>query len=103
MNPLAEITQITSTYPDREVLFDDPLKIKSSPYTHLFTAYGVCVGADGLYVMDGAGEWHGPLLESQVNSEFMINSLWQRLKALQIKPSVVVANYDQDVNATIFD
>lgn len=103
MNPLTEITQITSAYPNKEVMFDEPLKIKSSPHTHLFTAYGACVGKDGVYVLDGAGDWHGPLLDSQVNSEFMINSLYQRLKGMQLKPSVVVAKYDQEVNATIFD
>lgn len=102
MNKLAEINQITSQH-NGQLMFDDALQIKSSPHTHLFTALGLCVGPDGLYVMDSAGDWQGPLLESQVNSEFMINSIYQRLKAIQLKPSVVVASYDQDVNAVIFE
>jgi hypothetical protein len=102
MNKLTEINQITSQH-NGEILFDDPLQIKSSPHRHLFTAYGVCVGPDGVYVLNGAGEWHGPLLEKQVNSSLMINSIYQRLKSIQMKPSVVVASYDNNVNATIFE
>lgn len=102
MNKLAEINQIASQR-NGEVLFDEPLHIKSSPHTHLFTAWGVCTGPDGLYVMDGLGKWHGPLLQEQGNSEFMINSLYQRLKAPELKTSVVVASYDKEVNAVIFE
>lgn len=102
MNQLAEINQITSRH-NGEILFEDALNIKSSPHTHLFTAWGICAGPDGLYVMDGLGKWHGPLLEKQGNSEYMINSLYQRLKAIELKPSVVVANYDDNVNAVIFE
>jgi hypothetical protein len=102
MTKLAEINQITSQH-NGEVLFDEPLQIKSSPHSHLFTAWGVCVGPDGLYVMDSEAKWQGPLLEGQVNSEYMINSLYQRLKVMELKTSVVVASYDKDVNAVIFE
>lgn len=102
MNKLSEIQQITSQH-NGQLMFDDALQIKSSPHTHLFTAWGLCVGPDGIYVMNGEGDWYGPLLESQVNSEFMINSIYQRLKAIQLKSSVVIASYDQDVNAIIFE
>jgi len=103
MNQLIEITQIASTYPDGQVLFKEPLQVKSSPHQHLFTAYGVWGGPSGIYVLDGSGTWYGPLLESQANAGFMISSLYQRLKALQAPPSVVVANYDQELNAVIFE
>jgi hypothetical protein len=102
MDKLAEINQITSQH-NGEILFEDALNIKSSPHTHLFTAWGVCVGPEGLYVLDGSGKWHGPLQESQVNSELMINSLYQRLKSIEVSASVVVAKYDDQVNAVIFE
>jgi hypothetical protein len=103
MNKLIEIAQITSTHRDSKVMFADPLQVKSSPHRHLFTAYGVWSGPDGVYVMDGEGNWHGPLQEKQGNAEFMISSLYQRLKVLPVNTSIVVANYDNEINAVIFE
>jgi hypothetical protein len=102
MNKLLEIVQLAGAHPDGQVIFSEPLVIKSSPHWHLFTAYGVWSGPNGLYVLDGAGDWHGPVEENQGNAEFMINSIYQRLKVLPV-PSVIVANYDQEVNAVIFE
>ena len=103
MNQLIEIAQIAKTYPDGQVMFDEPLKVKPSPHIYLFTAYGVWAGPDGVYVLDGGGDWHGPLQENQGNAQFMISSLYQRLKLLPPPPSVVVAKYDQELNAVIFE
>jgi hypothetical protein len=103
MNHLQFITDTVSNYPDRQVRFDDAIKVKASPHIALFTCYGACVGPDGVYLMDGGGDWHGPLKENQVNAGLMIGSLYQRLKVMQLKPSIVVAQYDENVNATIFE
>jgi hypothetical protein len=103
MNHLQFITEAVNSYPDHQVLFDDAIRIKASPHIALFSCHGACVGPDGVYLMDGNGEWFGPLKEDQVNAALMINSLYQRLKVMQIKPSVVVAHYDPFANVTIFE
>jgi hypothetical protein len=103
MNRLQYITDTVNAYPDHQVEFSDPLQIKLSPHTMPFTVWGLWGGSDGVYVLDGGGNWHGPLLESQINAEFMINSIYQRLKVLPPPVSVVVAQYDEQVNATIFE
>ena len=102
MNQLAYITQSVAAYPDHRVMFDDAIKVKSSPHVALFNCYGAWVGPDGVYLMDYEGEWHGPLKEDQINAGLIISSLYQRLKVMSI-PSVVVAQYDNEVNATIFE
>jgi len=103
MNQLQFITDSLNAYPDHRVAFDDVIRVKSSPHIALFSCHGACVGPDGVYLVDYEGEWHGPLKEDQVNAGLMISSLYQRLKVLQIPVSVVVANYDCEVNATIFE
>lgn len=102
MNQLQYISDSLNAYPDHLVIFDDAIKVKASPHVALFNCYGACVGPDGVYLMDYEGEWHGPLKEDQINAGLMISSLYQRLKVMSI-PSVVVAEYDCEVNATIFD
>jgi hypothetical protein len=102
MNQLEYITDSLNAYPDHRVIFDDAIRVKASPHIALFACHGACVGPDGVYLMDGDGEWHGPLKEDQVNAGLMISSLYQRMKVMSI-PSVVVANYDCEVNATIFE
>jgi hypothetical protein len=103
MNQLVFITDSLNAYPDHQVIFNDEIRVKASPHIALFSCYGACVGPDGIYLMDGAGEWHGPLKEDQVNAGLMISSLYQRLKVLPPPVSVVVAQYDTEVNATIFE
>lgn len=102
MNHLQYITDSLSKFPDHRVTFDDVIRVKASPHIALFSCCGACVGPDGVYLMDDAGEWHGPLKEDQVNAGLMISSLYQRLRVMAI-PSVVVANYDCEVNAIIFE
>ena len=97
MDQLLEIAQIADKYSDRKVMFDTPLVVKGSPHQHIFTAFGIWSGIDGIYVLDGTGDWHGPLQEKQANAGFMISSIYQRLKGMQ----VIIASHDHDVNATI--
>lgn len=103
MNQLQYITDSLNAYPDHRVMFDDAIRVKSSPHMALFDCYGAWVGPDGVYLMDGDGLWHGPIKEDQINAGLIINSLYQRLKVMQLPVSVVVAQYDESVNATIFD
>lgn len=103
MNQLKYITDSLNQYPDHRVIFDDAIKVKASPHVSLFNCYGAWVGPDGVYLMDYEGEWHGPLNEDQVNAGLMISSLYQRMRLLPPPVSVVVAKYDESVNATIFD
>jgi hypothetical protein len=84
-------------------MFDDAIKVKASPHVSLFSCYGACAGPDGIYLLDGGGDWHGPLKEDQLNASLLISSLYQRLKAMSPPVSVVVAKYDEVVNATIFE
>jgi hypothetical protein len=103
MNQLQYITDSLNAYPDHRVTFADAIRVKASPHIALFNCYGACVGPDGVHLMDGEGNWHGPLKEDQVNAGLMISSLCQRMKLLPPPVSVVVAEYDESVNATIFD
>lgn len=103
MNKLQYITDSLNAYPDHRVMFDDAINVKASPHIALFSCYGACICPNGVYLMDGEGEWHGPLKEDQVNAGLMISSLYQRLKVMPPPASVVVAQYDCEVNATIFE
>lgn len=82
MSTLDEIKQMCLQYPDGRVLFNDPLKIKASPHVAVFTAYGAWTGDNGIFLMDAEGNWHGPLLESDVNGKLVISSVFQRLRIL---------------------
>lgn len=76
------IEKITNAHGENEMYFDDPIKIKSTPHTHVFTIYGAKVKDGKCYLMDGGGEWHGPLEASQANAEYVITGLYQRLKSM---------------------
>lgn len=103
MNHLQFITEAVNRYPDHQVIFDDAIRVKASPHINLFTCYGICVQANAVYLMDEGGCWHGPLLESQANAGLMVGSIYQRLKVMPPPVSVVVATYDESINATIFE
>jgi hypothetical protein len=103
MNQLEFIRQSITSLPRQSILFKDAIVIKHSPHIALFTCWGACVAPDGVYLMDGNSEWRGPLKEDQVNAALIISSLYQRMKIMPLPVSVVVAQYDNDVNATIFD
>lgn len=103
MNHLQFITDEINKYPDHQVMFDDAIRVKASPHLLLFSCHGACVGPDGVHLMDDSGMWHGPVKEDQVNAGLVISSIYQRMRLMPPPVSVVVANYDCEVNATIFE
>lgn len=103
MNQLEYITEKVSKHNGKVLTFDSAVIVKSSPHTPVFTCWGLMNGADGLYLMDYVGDWHGPLKREQAFANLVIASLYQRLKSIELETSVVVANYDKEVNAVIFE
>lgn len=89
MKVLETIAQLLTMYPDNKVMFEEPVQVKPTPHRLVFTAYGAWLGADGVYLLDGAGDWHGPLNESQSNASFVIASIYQRLK---LSPGLQLVN-----------
>jgi len=81
MNTLNEIIAIVQSH--SEMLFDEPIVIHTH-HAHVFTCYGLAA-QDGLWLLDGAGEWHGPLSEEQGNGKLVINSIYQRVKAMELE------------------
>lgn len=84
MTTLQAIQQIVASQ-NREIIFNDPVRVKKTPHELVFTCYGVHAEDDGIWLMDGEGKWHGPLGENQGNAMLVINSLYQRLKAMQME------------------
>lgn len=80
MSLLPTISTMLSEFPDSKTMLDVPIKVMSSPHAHVFTIYGAWNGEGGVWLLDGEGDWHGPLLETQLNANYIINSLYQRLK-----------------------
>lgn len=85
MNILQTIEQIVYGYPDHQINFDNPVRIKITPHQNSFEVWAVNKNDTGLWLMDKDGQWHGPLQENQVNADKVINSLYQRLKALELR------------------
>lgn len=81
MNTLNEIINIVSSH--GELLFDEPIEIRTH-HSHIFTCYGLTVH-EGLRLLDGQGEWWGPLSEDQQNGKLVINSIYQRVKAMELE------------------
>jgi hypothetical protein len=84
MTPLQAIQQFAQSHPEGKVIFDEPITVKSSPHHLVFTVFGIWQGENGLFVMDGEGQWHGALSQEQVFGDLMIASIYQRVKALQL-------------------
>lgn len=64
--------------------FETSVEVKTSPHTHPFSAWAVCVSPkDELYVMDSDEQWHQVELEDY-NAGLVIGSLYQRLKLMRI-------------------
>jgi hypothetical protein len=84
MSKIVEISKMLNRYLSGEIKFDAPIKVKVP--TGEFWIYAVCKHDQyGIYVMDRAGEWHGPLLASQANGEKVISSVYDRLKLIEEK------------------
>lgn len=65
--------------------FDTAVEVKTSPHTHPFSAWAVCISPkDELYVMDADEQWHQVEL-SDVAGGLVISSLYQRLKLMRIQ------------------
>ena len=64
--------------------FDTAVEVKTTPHSHPFNAWAVCVSpADDLFVMDSDEQWHKVEL-SDVNASLVLGSLYQRLKLMRI-------------------
>lgn len=65
------------------VYFDTAIEVKTTPHTHPFSAWGVCVSPkDELYVMDSDEEWHR--VEPYVGAApLIVASLYQRLQLMR--------------------
>lgn len=70
------------TIPDGQIIFTDPITIKPAFHGIVFTCYGAWTGEKGIFLLDGAGQWHGPLDERQANAGCMIDAVYYRLKSL---------------------
>jgi hypothetical protein len=91
MTTIQQINDLAKRHPDGQVLFDEPINVRSAPHQPVFAVFGVWVGSEGLFVLDGAGEWHGPLLPEQQNGDLMINSIYQRMKMLELNGSAIAS------------
>lgn len=85
MNQLDEIKSILTGCPDGKEIFPEPVQAMNGARL-VFTAYGAWLGPDGVYVMDGGGDWHGPLHESQVNASYVIESIHNQLSKNHASP-----------------
>lgn len=83
MIKLQTIQQIVSDH-GQEIIFGEPVTIKLGPHQGSFECHGIH-SESGVWLMDGAGQWHGPLEESQHNAILIINSLYQRLLAMKME------------------
>jgi len=79
MNKLIEISKILNYLPNREWYFNEPVVV-SLPHENYFVN-GISKGPKGIGVMDGAGNWHGPLLSSSINSIRVIDAIHNKLKS----------------------
>ncbi len=72
---------------DTAIMFDTPIIVKTSPHTELFRCHGCVVTPKGeLKLMDPAMEWHD-VQPAQANAGYVLQSLYQRLKTLQMRKS----------------
>jgi hypothetical protein len=83
---LAESKQIITDLVGNEMLyFDSSVEVKTSPHSHPFAAWGVCVSpANELYVMDSEQNWHMMEL-SDSHAAVIISSLYQRLRLMRVQ------------------
>lgn len=80
MSLLTEISAMLQEYPECKTILNTPITVRATLHQHVFTIYGAWSGEDGVWLMDGEGCWHGPVKEAQLNANYIINSLFQRLK-----------------------
>jgi len=84
MHKLIEIIQALNSKQFEQVYFKDPVtpKLPGGSFS-IHAAKAVRSVAEpassGVWLMDGQGEWHGPLRQSQINAEYLINALHEKL------------------------
>lgn len=82
MNKLETIKEIVQARQDETIRFDEPVIIKKH-HISLMECWAVAVH-ENLWLMDELMEWH-KLDESDIHAHLVINSIYQRLKAMQLK------------------
>lgn len=85
MKQIDEIKAMLSDCPEGKEIFPEPAPAMNGARL-VFTAYGAWLGPDGVYVMDGGGDWHGPLHENQVNASYVIESIHNQLSPNHASP-----------------
>jgi len=79
-----EIVEAVKGLVEYEALyFGSPLQLKLSPHSWPILIHAVQVSpADGIYLMDGGEQWH-PLERHDLNYDKVLQSLYQRVKAIE--------------------
>jgi hypothetical protein len=91
MSNIVEISKMLNGFHDESIRFTTPIRV-SLP-TGVFEIHAACKhAAFGIYLLDRASEWHGPLLASQLNADRIIAALYNRLKLITEEVSDGVAN-----------
>lgn len=91
MSDLIEISKMLNGFHDESVRFDTPVRV-SLP-SGVFEIHAACKHSEfGIYLLDRSGEWHGPLLASQMNSDRIIAALHGRLKLISEEVSDGITN-----------
>lgn len=85
MHKLVEISKMLNNYRDGKVMFDAPV-LAILPNRE-FRIHGVHKSEEhGIWLLEGSGEWYGPLLATQLNGEILINAIHSRLKLIEEPP-----------------
>lgn len=77
----AKVTVMIERHGGR-VRFDTPIIVKKTPHIHLISIYDVMIEGNEMGVCDADGKWH-ELNASQINADYLINSLYQRLRLME--------------------
>lgn len=89
MYKLIEISKMLNNYLEGKVKFDVPV-VAILP-CNTFSIYGAQKSEEhGIWILEGSGEWHGPLMSTQVNGEILIDALYDRLKMIAETPIVAL-------------
>lgn len=81
MNNVNMLSEIVNLIPsdDQELIFDSPIRVKTTPHIHLFDVFGIIKNEGRICVMAEDGRWH-ELTANQINANYMLASILQRLK-----------------------
>lgn len=65
-----------------DIIFDEPTIINDQFGNRIFTAFGAAAEGERLFLLDGAGEWHGPVLLEDRNGDIIIKAIYDHLYAI---------------------